>query len=45
MTILINVKGDKIMRFLNKNNSKEETMTNKEFVEAIKYILNHELLF
>lgn len=32
------------MEFLNKNNSKEETMTNKEFVEAVKYILNHELL-
>ena len=32
------------MEFLNKNNSKKESMTNKEFVEAVKYILNHELL-
>ena len=39
-----NIKGDKIMEFLNKNNSKKESMTNKEFVEAVKYILNHELL-
>ena len=32
------------MIFLNKNNSKKESMTNEEFVEAVKYILNHELL-
>ena len=32
------------MEFLNKNNSKKESMTNKEFVEAVKYILSHELL-
>jgi hypothetical protein len=30
------------MEFLNKNNSKKESMTNKEFVEAVKYtITNH----
>lgn len=32
------------MIFLNNNNSKKESMTNEEFVEAVKYILNHELL-